>query len=150
MAFNTTSSWPNEMTIPVYKTILFVHIISAMVLFTSLAFEWTSLSLLTARNQTLDLGFWLRIAVRAALAGVVSAIAAAVSGAFMMATAWRREAWLAVAMGPLVPFAALSVVVTLRMSQARSDAQMKEGLPATDLLKLKTPPCVAEPPPAAA
>jgi hypothetical protein len=38
------------MTMPLYRTIPFLHVISAMALFTSLAFKWTILSLLTARN----------------------------------------------------------------------------------------------------
>jgi hypothetical protein len=96
-----------------YKVIDFLHIVGAMALTASLAFEWYCLRL-TTQGSTRDVGQHLRGLIRAALASIASAAVVAASGVFMMATVWGRESWLVVAMGPLIPFLGLSTAVTLR------------------------------------
>src|SRR5262245_27368256 len=95
-----------------YSIALFFHIVGAMGFFLALGLEWTGLWQLRSALLSEEVRAWMGLLKSARKGGFASMLAIVVSGAYMMATAWGRVAWLIVTVGSLVVVIVLSLALT--------------------------------------
>jgi len=99
---------------PVYKAILLLHVLASMMLSACLAVEWSAWTWTAARHAPQESGRALKTIAQAVLGSLVCVVVIAASGAFMVATAWKRQEWIVAAMVALPPFMMFPALVTLR------------------------------------
>ena len=118
-----------------YSISLFFHIVGALGLFASLAFEQAGLFNLRRANTNAQAREWLSLLRALQRLQGPSALVLVVTGAYMMATAWSRQAWAGLGFAGMVLMAIIGVVVTSRRMKAIGSALGADDGPLTATLR---------------
>jgi len=85
-----------------YSITLFLHIVGALALFVTLAFEWIGLLQIRKAVSSEQVRTGLGVLSRASKVGFPSMLATVVTGVYMMVVVWGRASWLMTTVGALV------------------------------------------------
>jgi len=86
----------------IYSIALFLHVVGALVLFATLAFEWVGLRQIRSATLSEQVRAWLGVLHGAIKAGFPSMLATVVTGVYMMVVVWGQAPWLVTTIGSLV------------------------------------------------
>src|SRR5512146_1512179 len=101
-----------------YSISLFLHIVGALGLFASLAFEQAALVNLRRATTLTQTREWLSSLRALQRIQGPSALLLVATGLYMMITSWRQQAWAGLGLVGMVLMAIISVVVTGRRMKA--------------------------------
>jgi len=86
----------------IYSIALFLHIVGALALFATLAFEWVGLRQIHSATLSEQVPTWMGILKGASRAGFPSMLVTVITGVYMMVVAWGQTPWLVTTVGALV------------------------------------------------
>ena len=90
-----------------YALLIFVHVVSAVTLFSALAIEAVSVARLTRSQTPTDAGVWMELLRVPDRLGPIAMLTTLGSGIWMMALGWGPQPWLT---GAFIGFIAMGVV----------------------------------------
>lgn len=97
-----------------YASLLFIHVLGAIVLFAAIAVEAVSLASFERTQDSGEARTWLRRLTVPFSAGPPAMLAILLSGMAMVATRWGEQAWLVAAFIGLVAMGAIGGLVSVR------------------------------------
>jgi hypothetical protein len=110
-----------------YSILLFLHIVGALGLFTSLAFEQAGLFNLRRAQTNAQAREWLSLLRALQRIQGPSALVLVATGLYMMATRWSQQAWAGLGLVGMVLMAIIGVAVTARRMKAIARALAAGG-----------------------
>jgi hypothetical protein len=101
-----------------YSILLFLHIVGALGLFSTLAFEQAGLFNLRRAETNVQAREWLALMRAPQRIQGPSALILLATGLYMMATRWPRQAWAGLGLVGMVVMAIIGIAVTARRMKA--------------------------------
>ena len=110
-----------------YAIAIFLHVIGALALFAGLGLEWAGLLNLRRSLTTAQVRDWTKLLGAVRVVASPAGLVILVSGIYMSATRWGRQAWIGLGLIGLVTMVVLGLVLS-----ARRIASLVRAIPAQD------------------